>query len=97
MKIADASGINMPLNNTTSTKNDEDKAKEIFKTVFLEKMVSEMFKTTKLFSGENQTQNDFYEQQMVESISDQFMQSSDIRWNQLFNGAIQTPKIENEK
>lgn len=97
MKVTDVNTNSNLSTDSTVVKNDEEKAKEIFKTIFLEKMFTEMFKTTKLFPGDNQTQNDFYEEQMAEALSDQFMKSSDIRWNQLFGDITQIEDTEKKE
>lgn len=97
MKISDVSAAGNFSNAPVSDGADnEQKVREVFKTLFMEKMISEMFKTTKLFSGDNQVRNDFYEQQLAEALSEQLMKSSDIRWDQIFKSMLPAEEAKNE-
>lgn len=76
------STIYMP--NKDIKKNElEQKGEEVFKKIFIENMVKEMLKDTKLLPSSNQTQREMFMDQMKEVLSDKLMESTDIRWQEL--------------
>lgn len=74
--------INNPVK--LSQKNIEgEKAGEAFKKLFVEKMVSEMFKSTVVIPGTSEFEKEVYTEKMSEVLTDKLLQSTDIRWEQL--------------
>ncbi len=77
-------------------KNKEnEKAEELFKKIFLEKMVSEMFKSTNIIPDTNEIQKEIYKEKMSEIFADKLLQSTDFRWEQIF-GKLEVKQNKNE-
>lgn len=69
-----------------TNKKEEEQLKEVFKKVFLEKMFSQMLKSSKAIPGSSEFQKEVYTDQMSEALADKFVESTDIRWEQIMNG-----------
>lgn len=67
-------------------RKDEEQLKEVFKKVFLEKMFSQMLKSSKAIPGSSEFEKEVYTEQMSEALADKFVESTDIRWEQIMNG-----------
>lgn len=72
------------INKSKSQMDNDEKMKKVFQKVFLEKMISEMFKSTKVVSGTNEFEKDIYTEKMSEMLANKFIESTDIRWDKLF-------------
>lgn len=55
-------------------KEDKEKAGEIFEKIFLDKMIKGMYKTTS-FEDESSMEKDFYEEQMIDTLSNKIIES----------------------
>jgi len=72
---------------STLNKNQKSTAdeKEVFKKVFVEQMVKELLETATYGEKENDLQKNIINDQLVESLSDQLMDFSDIEWEKVMN------------
>lgn len=71
--------------------NDNKQIEALFKKVLIEKMFSEMFKSTKVIPGTSDFEKEIYTEKMSEMLADKFIESTDIRWQELIN---QTQKLK---
>lgn len=74
--------INIPKEDIQK-RNIEDKEQEAFKKIFVENMVKEMLKDTNIIPSSNKVQKDMYMDKISELLSDKFMESTDIRWQEI--------------
>ncbi len=86
---------NNPVNISEKQK-DTEKAEEVFKKIFLERMVSEMLETTDIIPSANELQKEFYTGKMSEILADKLLQSTDIRWEQIL-GKLENSAFTPEK
>ena len=72
---------------STLSKNQKSSTdeKEFFKKVFVEQMVKELLETASYEKKENDLQKNIINDQLVESLSDQLMDFSDIEWEKIMN------------
>ncbi len=87
--------INNPVK-LSKTQAVEEKAQEAFKKIFVEKMISEMFKSTEIIPGSSEFETEVYSGKMSEILADQLLESTDIRWEQIL-GAPEGLKNKNEE
>jgi len=96
MKIVRDTVINEPVD--TMKKASEyttEEAKDAFKKIFLEKMFSEMLKTGSTVPGTSELEKEIYRDKMAELLADKFVETTDIRWEQIFgNAELKTKKEE---
>lgn len=74
--------INNPIK-LSEKRSEDEKTKEAFKKIFVEKMVSEMFKSSKIIPGTSQFEKEIHTEKMSEILADKLLQSTDIRWEEI--------------
>lgn len=84
MKINTSLNISKQELNLKNLENDKEKAGEIFEKMFLQEMIKGMYKTTKLEEEESSVENDFYQEQMIDILSDKIVEAKALNIKEKF-------------
>ena len=70
MKINASLNINRQEQSLQELEKDQEKAGEIFEKMFVQEMIKGMYKTTQFEEKEHSIEDDFYQEQMIDILSD---------------------------
>jgi Rod binding domain-containing protein len=75
MKINTSLNISKQEQQLKNIEKDKEKAGEIFEKMLLQEMIKGMYKTVKFEEEESSVENDFYQDQMIDILSDKIVEA----------------------